>query len=96
MGNIDLMVYVVGLLLGIVGVFLLRLLAQIDKVTAQFNELIVIVGDLKTTLVEHKGDVMVIKEQISTHARDIEDINKIWDRMRNVENKVAIIESKRV
>lgn len=96
MGNIDLMVYVVGLLLGIVGVFLLRLLAQIDKVTSQFNELIVIVGDLKTTLVEHKGDVMVIKEQISTHARDIEDINKIWDRMRNVESEVAIIRSKRV
>ena len=96
MGSIDLMVYVVGLLLGIVGVFLLRLLAQIDKVTAQFNELIIIVSDLKTTLVEHKGDVMVIKEQISTHARDIEDINKIWDRMRNVESEVAIIRSRRV
>ena len=74
-------IYIIGLLLTVIGVFLLRLLKQIDR-------LIEIVGELKSALIEHQGTVSVIEEKISFQSKEIEDMNKLFDRVRAVESDI--------
>ena len=81
------MMYIIGILLAVIGVFLFRLLSQIDQ-------LIAIVAELKSTIIEHKGDVSVIKEQITFHAKEIDEMNKLWDRVRAVENEITGIKAR--
>lgn len=91
----ELLIYMITLLLTVIGVFLLRLLHQIDQLTNQFRDLIEIVAVVKTALVEHKGDVLVIKEQINNHTQDIKDMNLLFDRIRIVENELTGIKASR-
>lgn len=91
----ELLIYVITLLLTIIGVFLLRLLHQIDQLTNQFKDLIEIVAVVKTALVEHKGDVLVIKEKIQNQTKDIQDMNGLYDRIRLVENEITGIKASR-
>jgi hypothetical protein len=87
--------YIAAILLSVIGFFLIRLIGQIDQLTEKFTELIGIVSELKTTLVEHKGDVLVIKERIDTHSRELDGINKLYDRMRSAENEITSIKASR-
>ena len=82
----EIILYAGTILLAVIGVFLMRLLLQIDQ-------LITIVAQLKTALLEHKGDVMVIKELVSNHTKELDGINLLWDRVRNVENDTTRIKS---
>ena len=89
------LIYVITLLLTVIGVFLMRLLHQIDELTTQFKDLIDIVAVVKTALVEHKGDVLVIKEKIENNTKDIQDMNMLYDRIRLVENEITGIKAMR-
>ena len=84
----EIIIYVGTVLLAVIGVFLMRLLRQIDQ-------LITIVAEVKTALIEHKGDVLVIKEQVSNHTKELDDINLLWDRVRIVENDITGIKASR-
>jgi len=91
----EILIYVITLLLTVIGVFLMRLLNQIDELTTQFKDLIDIVAVVKTALVEHKGDVLVIKEKIENNTKDIQDMNMLYDRIRLVENEITGIKAMR-
>jgi len=80
-------IYIIGLLLTVIGVFLLRLLKQIDR-------LIEIVGELKSALIEHQGTVSVIEEKIGFHAKALEDMNKLWELVRSLQTDMTVLKSK--
>jgi hypothetical protein len=79
--------FIIPIMLLIIGVFLSRLLNQFDELLKKFDV-------LNTTMLEHKADVDVIKEQISNHSKELIDINLLWDRVRIVENDVTTIKAR--
>ena len=88
----------VGILLAVIGVFLKRLLKQLDDRSEQFDikfdRLLEKFDLLNSTIFEHKADVEVIKEQIHTHARDINSMNNLFDRVRHIESELSGIKVK--
>lgn len=86
------------LLLGIIGWFLIRLVKQQDEAHQsnkdQFKELLTKFDILNITMIEHKTDVEVIKEQISNHAIRLGDMNMLYDRVRTVENEISSIKAR--
>jgi len=89
----------ISLLLLIIGWFLNRLIKQQDlaheQTGAQFKSLLEKFDTLNTTMLEHKTDVEVIKEQINTHSRELGAFNQIFDRIRIVESDVSVLKASR-
>ncbi|MGZ8220067.1 MAG: hypothetical protein ACXWT0_00315 [Methylobacter sp.] len=77
-------------LLGIIAFFMVRLLSQFDKLTAQVSE-------LNTTMRKIEGDFTgelgIVKEKTNTLKKDVLDFNPLWDRVRKVENDIIEIRS---
>lgn len=88
----------VTILLAIVAWFLNRLINQNDKSheenKKQFSELIQEVKEVRSTLQDHQTDMAVVKEQITFHTDKLKDVNLLFERIRDVNERVIEIETK--
>ena len=86
------------ILLAIVALFLRRLLKQFDELLLKVEQLNSTLQDHKkdvsVALTEHKTDVALITEKINGHTREIQEINILWDRIRVVENDITSIKAR--
>jgi flagellar basal body-associated protein FliL len=100
MSNISIITLLGGcvvFLLGAVTWFLNRLINQNDEThrenQKQFRELIDEVKEVRSTLHEHKGDMLVVKEQITFHTDKLKDVNTLFERIRDVNERLIEIET---
>lgn len=79
---------VVGLLLGIIAIFLRRLLQQFDKLTDTVKDL----NDTMTRIDKDlSGEVGVLQARTEALQTEIRGLDSLWDRVREVEKDVLAI-----
>ena len=80
----------VVLLLGIIAVFLRRLLSHIDKMTEQ-------IAALGTTLMridkDLSGEVAILAERDKVMQQKVQDLDPMWDRLRSAETRLVKLET---
>ena len=85
-------------MLFIIGWFLRRIADQYDSAqlnhNEQFDKLLKKFDILTEIIYEHKSDVEVIKEQISTQKRELLVMNNLFERVRVVENEITGIKAR--
>ena len=90
--------FVVPILLAGIAFFLQRLIKQQDHAhtatQTQFASLLDKIDVLTKTLTEHKTDVAVLAERVGSHTKSIDDVNKLYDRVREIENDITGIKAK--
>ena len=93
MEHISVADFVVPILLAGIAFFLHRLIKQQDQAhkatQLQFSSLLDKIDVLTKTLTDHKTDVAVLAERVGGHTKSINDINKLYDRIRDAENNIA-------
>lgn len=80
----------VVLLLGIIAVFLRRLLGHIDKMTDQIAELSATLTRIDKDL---SGDVSLLLERDKVMQQRVQELDPVWDRMRAVETRLVKVEA---
>jgi flagellar basal body-associated protein FliL len=84
-------------LLGIIGWFLNRLVNQQDAAhkdnKVQFGSLLEKIDKLTNTVQDHKSDVLIIKEQITVHTDKLKEVNVIFERLRDINERLIEIET---
>lgn len=97
MSHITIANFIVPILLAGIAFFLQRLIKQQDQAhvatQTQFASLLDKIDVLTETLMSHKTDVAVLAERVGNHTKSIDDINKLYDRVREIENDITGIKA---
>src|SRR5512139_1104581 len=79
---------IVGSLLGIIAIFLRRLLQQFDKLTDTVKDL----NDTMTRIDKDlSGEVGILQARTAALQEEVRGLDSLWDRMREVEKDVLAI-----
>lgn len=79
---------IVGSLLGIIAIFLRRLLQQFDNLTATVKDLNATMTRIDKDL---SGEVGVLQARTEAMQTEIRGLDSLWDRVREVEKDVLAI-----